>query len=174
MSIAGAVTMEIASLRSVRPVPFWTFSFPNGNWHTGNFKAPVYWNGSLYYSADADYIKSFAVSNGLIIPFPTSQSSFILNYPGATLGISANGTSNAILWAVQRVDLDPTGGGVQGPGSLHAFDATNLGVEMYNSNQAPGSRDMLDFTAKWCAPLVANGKVFVGSNTQLTVFGLLP
>jgi hypothetical protein len=45
---------------------------------------------------------------------------------------------------------------------------------MYNSNQAPGSRDMLDFTAKWCAPLVANGKVFVGSNTQLTVFGLLP
>jgi chitodextrinase len=100
--------------------------FPNGNWHTGNFKAPVYWNGSLYYSADADYIKSFAVSNGLIIPFPTSQSSFILNYPGATLGISANGTSNAILWAVQRVDLDPTGGGVQGPGSLHAFDATNL------------------------------------------------
>ena len=105
---------------------------------------------------------------------PTSVSSLFLNYPGATLGVSSNGNANAILWAVQRVDYDPEGGGVQGPGSLHAFDATDLTKELYNSNQASGARDALDFTAKWSAPLVANGKVFVATNGQLAAFGLLP
>ena len=148
--------------------------FPNGTKNTGNFKAPVFWNGHLYFSADADFIKSFSMANGLISTAPTSQSSFIPQYPGATLELSANGSTNGILWAIQRVDLDPTGGGTRGPGSLHAFDATNLATELYNSTQASGSRDMLDFTCKWSAPLVANGRVFVASETLLTVFGLLP
>jgi chitodextrinase len=147
--------------------------FPNGNKATGNFKAPVYWNGHLFFSADADFLKSFQMTNGLISTVPSSQSSWVANYPGSTLGLSANGGSNGILWAIQRVDLDPAGGGVRGPGSLHAFDATNLANELYNSNQS-GSRDMLDFTAKWSAPLVANGKVFVASESLLTAFGLLP
>jgi hypothetical protein len=150
-----------------------TSTFPNGTKNTGNFKAPVYWNGRLFFSADADYIKSFSFTNGLISTSQSSQSSFILNYPGGTLEVSANGTTNGILWAVQRVDLDPTGGGVRGPGSLHAFDATNLATELYNSNQNV-SRDQLDYTCKWSAPLVANGKVFVASESQLSVFGLMP
>ena len=54
------------------------------------------------------------------------------------------------------------------------YDATNLANELYNSNQAAGSRDALDFAAKWSAALVANGKVFVATNAQLTVFSLLP
>ena len=149
-------------------------TFPNGTKFTGNFKAPVYWNGRLFFSADNDYVKSFSIVNGLMSTTPTSMSSFVINYPGATLGLSSNGNSNAILWAIQRVDLDPNGGGVRGPGSLHAFDATSLGAELYNSKQASGSRDALDFTAKWSAPMVANGKVYVASLTQLTVFGLLP
>ena len=148
--------------------------FPNGTKTTGNFKAAVFWNGNLYFSADADYVKSFSMANGMISAAPISQSSFILNYPGSTLELSANGTTNGILWAVQRVGLDPNGGGVTGPGSLHAFDASNLANELYNSNQASGSRDTLDYTAKWSAPLVANGKVFVASLSQLTIFGLLP
>jgi hypothetical protein len=149
-------------------------TFPNGTKNTGNFKAAVYWNGRLFFSADADTIKSFTLTNGQISAFPVSQSSFVLDYPGGTLGLSSNGTSNAILWVIQRVDLDPAGNGLRGPGSLHAFDAMNLSSELYNSNQASGSRDALDFTAKWSAPLVANGKVFISSNGRLTVFGLLP
>ncbi|PYX99683.1 MAG: pyrrolo-quinoline quinone, partial [Acidobacteria bacterium] len=148
--------------------------FPHHNLSTGNFKAPVYWNGRLFFSADADNLKSFTLNNGLMSISPTSVSSLFLNYPGATLGVSSNGNANAILWAVQRVDYDPEGGGVQGPGSLHAFDATDLTKELYNSNQASGARDALDFTAKWSAPLVANGKVFVATNGQLAAFGLLP
>ncbi len=150
-------------------------SFPGGTFTTGNFKAPVYWNGNLYFSADADFIKAFHVSNGLITTTPTSQSSFVVHYPGATLGMSANGAGSGILWVIERVDLEPVGGtGTRGPGVLHAFDATNLAVELYASNQAPGGRDALDYAAKWAAPLVANGKVFVATNSQLAVFGLVP
>jgi hypothetical protein len=150
-------------------------SFPGGTFTTGNFKAPVYWNGNLFFSADADYIKAFHISNGLITTTPTSQSSFIVNYPGATLSLSANGLSNAILWVLQRVDLNPVGGGgTRGPGILRAFDATDLANELYASDQAAGGRDGLDYAAKWAAPLVANGKVYVATNSRLTVFGLLP
>ena len=148
--------------------------FPNGNKNTGNFKAAVYWNGHLFYSADADNIKSFAISNGVIMSSPTSQSSFVANYPGATLQVSANGTTNGILWAIQRIDTDPSGNGTKANGVLHAFNATDLTSELYNSNQAAGGRDTLDFVAKWSAPLIANGKVYVASETRLTAFGLLP
>jgi hypothetical protein len=147
--------------------------FPHGDLTTGNFKAPVYWNGNVYFSADKDNLKAFSLTNGMLSPAPTSISALQPSYPGATLAVSANGTSNAIVWALQRVDLDPNGVGVRGPGSLHAFDATNLGTELYNSNQS-GSRDTLDYTAKWSSPLVANGKVYVASLSQLTVYGLLP
>jgi nitrogen fixation protein FixH len=148
--------------------------FPNGNKNTGNFKAAVYWNGHLFYSPDADNIKSFSISNGTIMSSPTSQSSFVANYPGATLQVSANGNTNGILWAIQRIDQDPSGNGTRGPGVLHAFDATNLGNELYNSTQASGGRDALDFVCKWSAPLIANGKVYVASETRVTGFGLLP
>ena len=148
--------------------------FPGGTFQTGNFKAPVYWNGNLYYSADADFIKSFSIANAKISSAPTSQSANSFSYPGTTLQLSSNGNTNAILWSIERVDLDPTGNGTTAPGTLHAFDATNLANELYNTNQASAARDKLDFTCKWSAPLVANGKVYVASESLLTIFGLLP
>jgi hypothetical protein len=147
--------------------------FPNGTYHTGNEKAPILWNNRLFFSAVSDKIKSFTLSNGLMSTSPTSQSSFVANYPGATLALSSNGTSGGILWAVQRIDADPTGAGVKAPGVLHAFDANNLGVELYSSAQN-SSRDTLDFAAKATVPVVANGKVYVASLSQLTIYGLVP
>lgn len=89
--------------------------------------------------------------------------------------MSANGNVDGILWAIQRVDLDPLGSsGQRGPGVLHAFDATNLNIHLYDSSEAAGQRDALDYAVKWDAPLVANGKVLVATNGRLTVFGLLP
>ncbi len=150
-------------------------TFPNGSFITGNFKAPVYWNSRLFFSADADNIKSFQVTNGLLSTSPTSRTSIVMNYPGATLSLSSNGAADGILWAIERIDHDPTGGGsTRRPGVLHAFDATNLGIELYNSDQAAGGRDALDYAAKWASPLIANGKVFVATNGRLTAFGLLP
>ena len=91
------------------------------------------------------------------------------------MSISANGTSSGVLWAVERVGDDSSGVGPILPGVFHAYDATNLATELYNSNQASGSRDLLPLAAKFNPPLVANGRVYIGAdNGQLTVYGLLP
>jgi len=97
---------------------------------------------------------------------PTSRSSELYTFPGGTLAISANGSSNGILWAVQR-------NGTTAPGVLYAYDPANLGTVLYNSNQA-GTRDVLDYATKFASPLVINGKVFVVTLSGLTVYGLLP
>jgi hypothetical protein len=147
--------------------------FPGGNLDIGNRINPVYFNGSVYFSVDADNIKMFQLSNGLLSTGPTSQSVDVYMYPGAPLAISANGASNGILWAVQRFGLDATGVGTIAPGILRAYDPANLATVLYDSNQA-GSRDTMDYAAKFSIPLVANGKVFVGSESQLAAYGLLP
>ena len=82
------------------------------------------------------------------------------------MAISANGTSNGILWAVRK------NGGA--PGTLHAYDAADLAMELYNSDQAAGSRDSLaDPAAKFSIPLVVNGRVYVASEGRFTIYGLL-
>jgi hypothetical protein len=132
----------------------------------GNFSSPVYWNGSVYFAPIAYAVKAFSLTNGLLSTSPTSQTSQVYEGEGGTMAISANGTSNGILWTVQ------TGGGAV-PGILHAYDAKNLSTELYNSNQA-GTRDTMTEWDKFTVPTVANGQVFVTSNYQLTVYGLLP
>jgi len=132
---------------------------------TGNFSSPVYYNGYVYFGPVGGTVQAFKVTNGLLSTAPTSQSAESYPYPGGMIAISANVASNGILWAVQR-------NGTTSPGVLFAYDATNLAHELYNSNQA-GSRDTMDLAAKFSMPTVANGKVYVGGVTQLTVYGLL-
>ena len=144
-----------------------------GGTEAGLFGAPVYFNESLYFSPLADTVQAFRLSNGLLTTTPTSQSAetydgstSTFGSRGGTLAISANGTTNGILWALESK-------GDSAPGVLHAYDATNLGNELYNSSQA-GSRDALDPWLKFTIPTVANGRVYVASAGQLTVYGLLP
>jgi hypothetical protein len=147
--------------------------FPNGtNPYPGNYSTPVYYNGSVYFGPVADRLQSFRLTNGLLSTTPTSRSTVTYAYPGGALSISANGASNGILWAIQRIGL-PEGGQNTAPGVLRAYDPANLATEIYNSNQA-GTRDTMDFATKFSVPLVVNGKVFVGSDSKLTVYGLLP
>ena len=132
----------------------------------GSFCSPVYFNGNVYFSPVQANIQAFQLSNGLLSTTPTSRSSEQYGGRGSTMAISANGNSGGILWALET-------NGTSSPGVLHAYDATNLGNELYNSNQA-GMRDTLDAWFKFNMPLVANGKVFISSVSQLTVYGLLP
>jgi hypothetical protein len=97
----------------------------------------------------------------------------VYSYPGGSIALSANGSTNGILWAIQRNDPNVADPGTTAPGILRAYSASNLNTELYNSTQA-GARDAIDFTAKFTVPLVANGKVFVLTNGRLTAFGLLP
>jgi len=147
------------------------FPNPTNSTYGGNFICPVYFNGFVYFSPVTDKVKAFQISNGLLSTAPTSVSSTTISGTGAALAISANGSTNGILWAVERVssytdDLSATG-------VLHAYDASNLATQLYNSNQA-GSRDTLDYAAKYNVPLVANGKVFVANVSELVIYGLLP
>ena len=131
------------------------------------FAGGTYWNGNLYFQAVDDFLKQFPLQNG------TAQSptlaAFQTGFPDPPPAVSANGTSNAILWVVQA-DAYGTGG----PAVLHAFDATNIGNELYNSGQAPNLRDQAGPAVKFVVPTVVNGKVYVGTAGEVDVYGLLP
>ncbi len=147
--------------------------FPFGTPEPGNYSAAVYFNGTVYFSPIADTIQAFRLTNGLLSVSPTSRSSQNYAYPGGSMAVSANGSANGILWAVQRNATAIDDQDASAPGVLHAYDANDLSVELYNSDQA-GTRDTLPAAAKFSVPLVANGKVFVATVNSLTVYGLLP
>jgi hypothetical protein len=129
----------------------------------GVFSAPAWFNGTMYYGAVGDILRAFSFSNGNFSLNPASQSSHAFLSPGTTPSISANGTADAILWAAEN----------SSPAVLHAYDATNLAIELYNSNQAPNGRDNFGSGNKFIVPMVANGKVYVGTTNGVGVFGLL-
>jgi hypothetical protein len=145
---------------------------PNGDAESGNFSQPAYYNGYVYFGAVNDTLKAFQLTNGLLSTAPTSESAAVYQVRGASFAISANGSSGGILWALQNNGASADND-VGAPGVLFAYDANNLATELYDTTQA-GSRDTLDNAAKFSIPLVANGKVFIAGQTQLTAFGLLP
>jgi len=126
---------------------------------SGMWCTPAWFNGLFFYIGAGDHVKSFSLSNGAINPTPIGQGTNSLN--NSTPSISANGTNNAILWALQTYSSDAI---------LHAYNATNVAQELYNSSQN-SSRDGLGPPAKWAVPTVANGKVYVGTVGALSVFG---
>ncbi len=131
---------------------------PGGIWST-----PAYFNGTIYDAPEFGPILTFSISNGKLSPNTTVQTPNIFEYPGATPSVSANGTSNGIVWAVENTS----------PAVLHAYDASSLN-ELYNSNQASGGRDLFGNGNKFITPTIVNGKVFVGTPTGVAAFGLLP
>jgi hypothetical protein len=135
----------------------------NGRLAGGMWAKPSYFNGAVYYGAVGDAIKAFPISAAKLATTPSSQSAHTFAYPGATPSISANGTANGMVWVVEN----------GGTAVLHAYDATNLATELYNSNQAANGRDQFAGN-KFITAVVTNGKVYVGSTSSVTVFGLLP
>ena len=130
---------------------------------TGLFGAPAYFNGQVYFGGVGEALQAFAIADGLLSTVPTSESSVEFGYPGTTPSISADGNANGIVWAIQD----------DGTAILRAYPAGNLGTELYDSTQ-DSSRDQLADAVKFAVPTVVNGKVYVGTQTGLSVFGLLP
>jgi hypothetical protein len=126
--------------------------------------SPAYFNGTLYYGANGASLRAFSVTNAKVSTTPTSKSTGTFGYPGTSPVISANGTSNAIVWAHENK---------AGAAVLHAYDASNLATELYNSTQATGSRDSFGSGNKFITPTVAGGKVFVGTTNSVAIFGPL-
>ena len=130
----------------------------------GVWATPAYFNLSIYYGPQGGSLKAFALANAQLSSSPTSQTSTQFTYPGTFPVVSANGTSNAIVWAYENAS----------PAVLHAYAASNLATELYNSNQATNERDQFGAGNKYIAPVVADGKVFVATTNSVAVFGLLP
>lgn len=131
---------------------------PKGVWGV-----PAYFNSTVYYCDQNATLKSFAISNGKLATTPV-QTGASFTYPGVLPGVSANGTANGIVWAIENT----------GTAVLHAFAANNLAQELYNSNQAASGRDHFGAGNKYITPMIADGKVFAATTNSVAVFGLLP
>ena len=126
--------------------------------------APAYFDGRLYCASVDDPILEFHFVNARLVETPVSHTATKFVYPGAIPSISADGSRNGIVWASENGDT----------AVLHAYDASDLAHELYNSNQAPTGRDHFGTGNKFITPIVAHGKVYVGTTDGVGVFGLLP
>ncbi len=114
---------------------------------------------------------SFAMTNGVVASTPlSSQSPEQLGPQGATPVISSNAASNAILWLVDSSGALAT---PNTPAILRAYDPANLSNEIYSSTMAAASRDLAGLAVKFTVPTVANGKVYLGTQTEVDVYGFL-
>ena len=105
----------------------------------------------------------FSLSGGAMSSQPMQQTNVFFNDRGPSISISADGSSNGILWAM-----------LHGTPVLYAFDATNLANELYDTTQALKLRDRILATSRFVVPTIVNGKVYIGGLHELDVYGLLP
>jgi hypothetical protein len=160
-------------IQDVLPPSFLTGCLGNPPNMTCRYGSPSYWNNNVYFSEMPGPLTAYGLTvttsgatNVSLLPSSQSATSYLgVGSPS----ISANGTGSAILWTISW------GNGAPGkyPGTLSAFDATNLQTQFYNSNLASGERDTLGSEPSFVTPTIANGKVFVATETQLQVYGLL-
>jgi outer membrane protein assembly factor BamB len=130
----------------------------------GVWAMPAYFGGNMYYGPVGNHLLQFHFSNARLSTAPVAKSAASFTYPGSTPSVSANGSQNGIVWAIEH--SDPTD-------VLHAYDANSVATELYNSGQAANGRDHFGSASHFGTPMIVNGKVFVGTQNGLAVFGLL-
>jgi hypothetical protein len=131
----------------------------------GTWSSPAYFNSAIYYWGAGDVLRRYPIASASLATSPSSYSAVYVGYPGATPSISANGNQDGLVWAVQNDAYWYTG-----PAVLHAYDASDLSTELYNSSMV--TTDQAGPAVKFTVPTVANGKVYVGGEFILSVYGL--
>jgi hypothetical protein len=135
----------------------------------GFWSSPAYWNGSVYYAGISSPLCSYSLINGMLSTTPVAESPTKFGYPGATPSISADEDNYGIVWVIQNTTGLAAG---KAPAVLRAYKATNVAQQLYGSS-ASGTRDLPGPAVKFAVPTVVNGKVYVGTQTELDVYGLL-
>ena len=126
------------------------------------FAMPAYFNNTVYYGASGNTLRAFSVTSARLSSAAISATAGAFVFPGTTPSVSASGSENGIVWAVEN----------RNPAVLHAYDAGDLSHELYNSSQAPNSRDAFGAGNKFITPTIANGRVYVGTTNGVGVFGV--
>jgi Legume lectin domain/Chitobiase/beta-hexosaminidase C-terminal domain len=134
---------------------------------SGLWSTPAYWNGMVYFWGSGDYLKQFSLSSGRLSQTPLAVGTVKSQFPGTSPVISSNNSSNGILWGI-RSDGYTSGT----PSILYAYSATNIGTMLYASTQN-AARDAAGKAVKMTVPMVVNGKVYVGAQGEVDVYGLL-
>jgi len=134
------------------------------------FDGPAYWNSTVYFSGVNHGLTAIPIANGLPDFTHISAGSPFLDFPGAGISVSSNGVTagTGIVWSISAAAFD-----TPGPALLLAYDATNVLTVLYTSAQN-AARDSAGNAVKFAVPTVANGKVYVGTSTEVDVYGLLP
>jgi hypothetical protein len=153
------------------------------NWGAGVWGTEAYWNNNVYsggtnpslgasnpdgYAGAGNSLTAYSFVNGVLSTAPTSESAEQFIFPGPTPSISANGSTNGIAWVLMTYP-----GATGDPDILLAYDATNLAHTLYSSNTNPSRDSPGGIAVQFSLPTVANGKVYVGANPVLSVYGLL-
>jgi outer membrane protein assembly factor BamB len=134
----------------------------------GLWSAPAYFNGTVYFCGQQDTIKAFPLSNGLLSTSPSQTSDREFPFPGCTPVVSANGNTNGIIWAVDASTYGNAGASL-GPAVLYAYQAGTLGTPLWTSSET--GNDTAGNAVKFAVPTIANGKVYLGTQTELDVYG---
>ncbi len=153
------------------------------------FSTGAFWNNFFYLAGAGEPLQVYQLS-------PTTATFSLSNtagsptggfgYPGASPAVSASGTTNGIVWALDTSAYCTSESSACGPAVLHAYSATNVGNELWNSSMV--ASDAAGYAVKFVVPTIANGKVYVatrGNNTgqvdsastvpgELDVYGLKP
>jgi len=134
----------------------------------GTWSMPAWWQNNVYFIGSYDVLKQFRLYNDLLSTSPLAQAPSGVAYPSATPVVSANGAAGGIVWMI-----DSSAYGSSGPAVMHAYDAANVSRELYNTSQNP-ARDQAGPATKFTLPTVANGRVYIGTQKQVDVYGLIP
>jgi hypothetical protein len=137
----------------------------------GPLAAYVYYSGMTNETGGGDYLKQYTLTSGALSTAPIAQSANLFPV-GSTPSVSANGSSNGILWTIERKDILSSAPGDH-TATLYAYNATDVATTLYYSGQQQ-IRDATGCGNKMQTPTIANGKVYVGTQNELDVFGLLP
>jgi hypothetical protein len=161
-------------LQDVLPPSYLSGCLGNPPAFTCRYGTPSLWNAAatsyIFFTEVPGPMSAYSITNGVVSASPSSRTAG--NFSGAgSASLSSNGSSNGILWAVTWNNHLPPG---TDSGTLRAFDPTNLQTQFYTSSQATANRDTLGYVTDFITPTVANGKVFVTSESQLLIYGLLP
>jgi hypothetical protein len=140
-----------------------------------NLATPAYWQNKVYFHGAGGVLRVFQLNNGLLSTNPISLGTVVFGQPGGVPVISADTDGpdgHAIVWEVHADTYIQNDYVLNGPAILYAYDASDVSKELYDSTQA-GTRDTAGIAVRFGVPTVANSRVYVGTQSELDVYGLL-